>query len=98
MNDKWLDFAIRIQSIGCTLLYPQRRLESTTLLHLLKQNVRSFLSDYRRMEETGNLNSGLFFYIFKSVTRCKYLDMLIEGRIGTRAGSEHYGQHDKKIV
>ena len=44
------------------------------------------------MEETGNLNSGLFFYIFKSVTRCKYLDMLIEGRIGTRAGSEHYGQ------
>ena len=38
------------------------------------------------------------FYIFKSVTRCKYLDMLIEGRIGTRAGSEHYGQHDKKIV
>ena len=28
MNDKWLDFAIRIQSIGCTLLYPQRRLES----------------------------------------------------------------------
>ena len=70
----------------------------TTLLHLLKQNVRSFLSDYRRMEETGNLNSGLFFYIFKSVTRCKYLDMLIEGRIGTRAGSEHYGQHDKKIV
>ena len=49
MNDKWLDFAIRIQSIGCTLLYPQRRLESrkhmkkmTTLLHLLKQNVRSF--------------------------------------------------------
>ena len=60
----------------------------TTLLHLLKQNVRSFLSDYRRMEETGNLNSGLFFYIFKSVTRCKYLDMLIEGRIGTRAKAE----------
>ena len=55
-----------------------------------------FLSDYRRMEETGNLNSGLLFYIFKSVTRCKYLDMLIEGRIGTRAGSEHYGQHDKE--
>ena len=53
---------------------------------------------YREMEETGNLNSGLFFYIFKSVARCKYLDMLIEGRIGTRAGSEHYGQHDKKIV
>ena len=24
--------------------------------------------------------------------------MLIEGRIGTRAGSEHYGQYDKKIV
>ena len=70
----------------------------TTLLHLLKQNVRSFLSDYRRMDETGILNSGHFFYIFKSVTRCKYLDMLIEGRIGTRAGSEHYGQHDKKIV
>ena len=71
MNDKWLDFAIRIQSIGCTLLYQQRRLElrkahgrkMTTLLHLLKQNVRSFLSDYRRMEETGNLNSGLFLYL-----------------------------------
>ena len=28
MNNKWLDFALRIQSIGCTLLYPQRRLES----------------------------------------------------------------------
>ena len=50
------------------------------------------------MEETGNSNSGLFFYIFKSVARCKYLDILIEGRIGTRAGSEHYGQYDKKIV
>ena len=23
--------------------------------------------------------------------------MLIEGRIGTRADSEHYGQHDKKL-
>ena len=43
------------------------------------------------------MNSGLFFYIFKSVARCKYLDMLIEGRIGTRAGSEHYGQYDKKL-
>ena len=28
MNDKRIDFAIRIQIIGCTLLYPQRRLES----------------------------------------------------------------------
>ena len=43
------------------------------------------------------MNSGLFFYIFKSVARCKYLDMLIEGRIGTRVGSEHYGQYDKKL-
>ena len=50
------------------------------------------------MEETGNLNSGLFFYIFKSVARHENLNMLIEGRIGTRAGSEHYGQYDKKIV
>ena len=28
MNDKWLDFAIRMQRIGGTLLYPQRRLEA----------------------------------------------------------------------
>ena len=47
-------------------------------------------------EETGNSEFWSLFYIFKSVN--KYLDMLIEGRIGTRAGSEHYGQHDKKIV
>lgn len=50
------------------------------------------------MEETGNLNSGLFFYIFKSATRCKKSNMLTEGRNGTRAGSEHYGQYDKKII
>ena len=49
------------------------------------------------MKGTGNLNSGLFFYIFKFATD-KKLNMLIEGRIGTRAGSEHYGQYDKKIV
>ena len=52
---------------------------------------------YREMEETGNLNSGLFFYIFKFATD-KKLNMLIEGRNGTRAGSEHYGQYDNKIV
>ena len=27
----------------------------------------------------------------------KKLNMLIEGRIGTRVGSEHYGQYDKTI-
>ena len=46
----------------------------------------------------GNESSGLFFCVFKFATRCESLNMLIEGRIGTRAGSEHYGQHDKKIV
>ena len=51
-----------------------------------------------RLRGRGVEVSKTLFYIFKSVTRCKYLDMLIEGRIGTRAGSEHYGQHDKKIV
>ena len=52
---------------------------------------------YREMEETGNLNSGLFFYIFKFATD-KKLNMLIEGRNGTWAGSENYGQHDKEII
>ena len=45
-----------------------------------------------------NESSGLFFGVFKFATRCKSLNMFIEGRIGTRAGSEHYGQYDKKIV
>ena len=45
-----------------------------------------------------NESSGLFFYIFKFATRYKNCNMLIEGRNGTRAGSEHYGQYDKKIV
>ncbi len=45
-----------------------------------------------------NESSGLFFCVFKFATRCESLNMLIEGRIGTRAGSEHYGQYDKKIV
>ena len=44
-----------------------------------------------------NESSGLFFCVFKFATD-KKLNMLIEGRIGTRAGSEHYGQYDKKIV
>jgi hypothetical protein len=45
-----------------------------------------------------NESSGLFFCVFKFATRCESLNMFIEGRIGTRAGSEHYGQYDKKIV
>ena len=45
-----------------------------------------------------NESSGLFFCVFKFATRSESLNMLIEGRIGTRAGSEHYGQYDKKIV
>ena len=49
-------------------------------------------------ERDWNESSGLFFCVFKFATRCESLNMLIEGRIGTRAGSEHYGQYDKKIV
>ena len=45
-----------------------------------------------------NESSGLFFCVLKFEKRCESLNMLIEGRIGTRAGSEHYGQYDKKIV
>ena len=44
-----------------------------------------------------NESSGLFFCVFKFATRCESLNMFIEGRIGTRAGSEHYGQYDKKL-
>ena len=50
------------------------------------------------MDETGMRVLVSFFCVFKFATRCESLNMLIEGRIGTRAGSEHYGQYDKKIV
>ena len=36
--------------------------------------------------------------ITQSATSCKSLSTLIEGRTGTRAGSEDYGQYDKKII
>ena len=44
-----------------------------------------------------NESSGLFFCVFKFATRSESLNMLIEGRIGTRAGSEHYGQYVRKL-
>ena len=50
------------------------------------------------MEETGMRVLVSFFVYSNLQTRCESLNMLIEGRIGTRAGSEHYGQYDKKIV
>ncbi|MFR2214877.1 MAG: hypothetical protein ACLS61_14275 [Ruminococcus sp.] len=43
-----------------------------------------------------NESSESLFCVFKFATRCESLNMFIEGRIGTRAGSEHYGQYDKK--
>ena len=43
----------------------------------------------------GSLIEGIAAYFLFFQIRCWDL---IEGRIGTRAGSEHYGQYDKKIV
>ena len=48
------------------------------------------------MEETGM--RVLVSFLCIQICNRKKLNMLIEGRIGTRVGSEHYGQYDKKIV